>query len=922
LSFLKNLKINTKLILILLFPVIGLLYFSLSGISEKAKLSGEMSSLQKLSALAVKISALVHETQKERGMTAGFLGSKGKQFATDLTAQRKETDNKIKNLETFLTAFEEENLGMMFKNTVNRALDNLKQLQGKRDAVRTLNIPLKEALAYYTNMNTSFLNVISDMSKISTNAELSTLISAYVNFLQGKERAGIERAVLSNVFAANKFAPRMFNRFSSLVTAQDVYRSVFLAVATSEQKDFFQNKMQNPAVEEVTRMRKIAFEKALEGNFGVDAAYWFKTQTNKINLLKEVEDKLSDDLKRISAQIKSKSQTALYFFIGITMVAFLSSIFLGLLVARSITRPLGKMTDAALKLASGNIEQSIEYKSGDEIGKLADSFRDMKESFTGLFDETNALIGAIQEGKLDTRGNETAFTGSWGELVGNINKLIEAFVGPLKVTAEYIDCISKGDIPEKITDDYKGDFSEIKNNLNGLIDVMNGLHSETAALIESMRAGKLDTRGDADKFTGNWGELIAGINDIVNAYVGPFNVTAEYVERISKGDIPQKITDEYKGDFNEIKNNLNGLIDSLQFVVAMAQKFEAGDYTAEVKLRSKEDKFMVAIRGMVSELNNSLSQIFVAVEQFSAGAEQVSQSSQAVSQGATKQASALEETTASVTEISSQAQQNSENASEASQLAASVRTSAQDGNEQMNQMLKAMEDLNDSSGQISKIIKVIDEIAFQTNLLSLNAAVEAARAGVHGKGFAVVAEEVRNLAQRSAKAAKETTELIEGSVTKTQYGTQMAHATHEALGKIINGIKRVTDFIEEINSASKEQVQGIDEVTEALTQIDMVTQANTASAEESAAASEELAGQSLQLKDVLSKFKLKRLKHNAMPTETNMEPKIVNDNKAVAETASKAWGTADADGNAELKNPVERKSEDVIGLDDDEFGKF
>jgi len=587
--------------------------------------------LQKLSALAVKISALVHETQKERGMTAGFLGSKGKQFATDLTAQRKETDNKIKNLETFLTTFEEEDFGTAFKNTLNRALDNFRQLQGKRDAVRTLNIPLKEALAYYTNMNTSFLNVISDISKICTNAELSALLFAYVNFLQGKERAGIERAVLSNVFAANKFAPRMFNRFSSLVKAQDVYRSVFLAVATSEQKDFFQNKMKNPAAEEVTRMRKIAFEKALEGNFGVDAAYWFKTQTNKINLLKEVEDKLSDDLNRRSAQIKSKAQTALYFFIGITMVAFLSSIFLGLLVARSITRPLGKMADAALKLAVGDIEQSIEYKSDDEIGKLADSFREMiedqkakavaaeeiargmlamevkavsdqdvlgramvtmKESISGLLDETNVLIGAIQDGKLDTRGNESAFTGSWGELVGGINKVIEAFVAPIKVTGEYVDRISKGDIPPPIADDYRGDFKKITDNLSECVDVMNNLLQETKQLIQEAKDGNLKTRGNASKFSGDWKEIIEGINQTLDTFIAPVQESALVLNTMAKGDFTGNVSGDYKGDHAIIKDSVNKTL---------------------------------------SGLNSILGQVNVAVEQFSAGAEQVSQSSQAVS---------------------------------------------------------------------------------------------------------------------------------------------------------------------------------------------------------------------------------------------------------------------------------------------------
>ncbi len=146
-------------------------------------------------------------------------------------------------------------------------------------------------------------------------------------------------------------------------------------------------------------------------------------------------------------------------------------------------------------------------------------------------------------------------------MVGGVNKLIDAFVAPINVTAEYVDRISKGDIPPKITDTYNGDFNEIKNNLNACIDVMNGLLRETNTLIQATQDGKLQTRGNAKQFAGGWGELVGGVNKLIDAFVAPINVTAEYVDRISKGDIPPKITDTYNGDFNEIKNNLNACID-------------------------------------------------------------------------------------------------------------------------------------------------------------------------------------------------------------------------------------------------------------------------------------------------------------------------------------------------------------------------
>ncbi|PKM94514.1 MAG: methyl-accepting chemotaxis protein [Firmicutes bacterium HGW-Firmicutes-1] len=401
---------------------------------------------------------------------------------------------------------------------------------------------------------------------------------------------------------------------------------------------------------------------------------------------------------------------------------------------------------------------------------------------------------------------------------------------------------------------------------------------------------------------------------IANLISKPLKKLTSIADAISVGDVEVDVDINSKDEIGKLADSFKKMIKNIQEQTLVVERIADGDLTMSVAAKSEKDILGIKLNEMVEKNNEILSNISYASDQVASGSNQVSDSSMSLSEGATEQASAIEELSASIEQISSQTKQNAVNANEANGLALTAMKEAEEGNDKMQNMLHSMAEINDSSSNISKIIKVIDEIAFQTNILALNAAVEAARAGQHGKGFAVVAEEVRNLAARSANAAKETTVMIESSIKKVDDGTRLANDTASALSKIVLSVSKAAQLVGEIAVASDEQATGISQVNQGIMQISQVVQSNSATSEETAAASEELAGQAELLKQQILRFKLKKVSvGQSYKGYEEINPEIL---RMLEEMNSRKYAATTQQSESASGNPKK------IVLSDHEFGKY
>lgn len=478
--------------------------------------------------------------------------------------------------------------------------------------------------------------------------------------------------------------------------------------------------------------------------------------------------------------------------------------------------------------------------------------------------EVTRLVSEAVAGNLAQRVDVSVMPSGFLRDTGiGINNMLDAVIGPLNVAAACVSDIAKGNIPTKINHEFKGDFNALKDNLNQCIDAVNALVQDTDMLAQAAVAGNLTTRADATQHQGDFRKAVEGINNTLDALIEPLNMAAQYVDDIARGNIPSKITDHYNGEFNSIKDNLNTCIVAINALVSDTQMLADAAREGHVSVRADASAHQGDFRKIVEGVNETLEMIVspiatvkVAVETISTAAKEIAQGNADLSRRTEEQAASLEKTAASMEELSSTVKQNADNAKQANQLATAASGVAIKGGNAVSEVVTTMADINASAKKIEDIISVIDGIAFQTNILALNAAVEAARAGEQGRGFAVVAGEVRNLAQRSASAAKEIKELISDSVTKTAEGTKQVENAGNTMQEIVTSVKRVTDIISEIAAASSEQSAGIEQVNEAVMKMDDMTQQNTALVEEAAAAAESMMEQADELMNAVSVFQI------------------------------------------------------------------
>jgi len=577
-------------------------------------------------------------------------------------------------------------------------------------------------------------------------------------------------------------------------------------------------------------------------------------------LIKKILDLIMEkigDLTYIAAGVNVYAIIILFGLACVTSLALATSF------GTAFAKRISFLSNSVERIANGELDINIATNSSDEVGVLSRNITYMAHTIKNITDDIVKLSEDHKAGKISSVLDVSAYKGGFAKIITSVNHTVVAQIEDTQTFLSLVQSFSNGDFSATIPQ-----FVDEKAVLNEISDTMRNnlvaINKAIAILIDSAKNGNLSYRSEISAFEGDWKKILSSLNSLMDEVEKPVHEVTMLLSEISKGNFAGKITTSYKGDFGIIKDAINTTTTNLSAYIHEISDVlnNMANGNLDVGIRTNFLGEFIEIKSAINTISDKFDSVFrefnTSTEQVSAGAKQMSQGSLHLAEGANEQTASVGHLNEIISIVSEQIRMSASKSEEVDSLSSLAKENAHAGDKAMKDMLNAMDNISLSSENISKIIRVIDEIAFQTNLLALNAAVEAARAGVHGKGFAVVAEEVRSLAARSQKAAKETNELIENSLQAVKDGTELAGSTDKALAGIVGSIDKMSDIITEISSLAAKQSSGIKKIVTDLNEVSSVVVRNSASAEETASASEELSGQSEMLKAMIATFKLKK----------------------------------------------------------------